>query len=171
MCFIDQVFLLLCENNKKREQFMMYPLFSDEYFMNEALKEAYKALEQKEIPVGAVIVAEQRIIARAHNQTEALSDVTAHAEMLAITAAANTLGTKYLNQCTMFVTLEPCIMCASASGWAQIDRIVYGAADPKTGYSRIIQDIIHPKTKVKAGILDKECGDLMSNFFRDKRQA
>ena len=150
---------------------MMYPLFSDEYFMNEALKEANKALEKKEIPVGAVIVAEQRIIARAHNQTEVLSDVTAHAEMLAITAAANTLGTKYLNQCTLFVTLEPCIMCASASAWAQIYRIVYGATDLKAGYSRIIQDIIHPKTKVKAGILGEACGELMSNFFRDKRQA
>ncbi len=150
---------------------MIYPLFSDEYFMNEALKEAYKAFDQHEIPVGAVIVAEQRIIARAYNQTETLSDVTAHAEMLAITAAANTLGTKYLNQCTLFVTLEPCIMCASASGWAQIDRIVYGAADLKAGYNRIIQDIIHPRTKVKAGILEKECGKLMSNFFRDKRQV
>ena len=149
----------------------MYPLFSDEYFMNEALKEAYKALEKKEIPVGAVIVAEQQIIARGHNQTEALSDVTAHAEMLAITAAANMLGTKYLNQCTLYVTLEPCVMCASATAWAQIDRIVYGAADPKAGYSRIIQDLIHPKTKVKAGILSEICGELMSNFFRDKRQA
>ena len=150
---------------------MMYPLFSDEYFMNEALKEAYKALEKKEIPVGAVIVAERQIIARGHNQTEALSDVTAHAEMLAITAAANMLGTKYLNQCTLYVTLEPCVMCASATAWAQIDRIVYGAADPKAGYSRIIQDLIHPKTKVKAGILSEVCGELMSNFFRDKRQA
>jgi tRNA(adenine34) deaminase len=149
----------------------MYPLFSDDYSMNEALKEAYKALEKKEIPVGAVIVAEQQIIARGHNQTEALSDVTAHAEMLAITAAANMLGTKYLNQCTMYVTLEPCVMCASATAWAQIDRIVYGASDPKAGYSRIIQDLIHPKTKVKAGILSEVCGELMSNFFRDKRQA
>lgn len=149
----------------------MYPLFSDEYFMNEALKEAYRALEKKEIPVGAVIVSEQRIIARAFNQTEALSDVTAHAEMLAITAAANSLGTKYLNQCTLYVTLEPCTMCASASYWAQIDRIVYGAADPKSGYGRIIQDIIHPKTIVKAGVLAEACGELLSNFFRDKRQA
>ena len=149
----------------------MYPLFSDEYFMNEALKEAYKALEKKEIPVGAVIVAEKQIIARGHNQTEALSDVTAHAEMVAITAAANMLGTKYLNQCTLYVTLEPCVMCASATAWAQIDRIVYGANDPKAGYSRIIQDLIHPKTKVKAGILKGTCGDLLSDFFRDKRQA
>jgi tRNA(adenine34) deaminase len=150
---------------------MMYPLFSDEYFMNEALKEAYKALENKEVPVGAVIVAEKQIIARGHNQTEALSDVTAHAEMLAITAAANMLGTKYLNQCTLYITLEPCVMCASATAWAHIDRIVYGASDPKAGYSRIIQDLIHPKTKVKAGILKEACGDLLSNFFRDKRQG
>ena len=148
---------------------MTYPLFSDEYFMNEALKEAYKALEEQEIPVGAIIVADQRILARAHNQTEVLSDVTAHAEMLAITAAANSLGAKYLDQCTLFVTLEPCIMCASASAWAQLNRIVYGARDPKAGYSRIIQDILHPKTKVKAGILDKECGEIISNFFRNKR--
>jgi tRNA(adenine34) deaminase len=168
---IDQVFLLLCENIKKREQSMMYPIFSDEYFMNEALKEAQKAFELDEIPVGAVIVAEQRIIARAHNQTETLSDVTAHAEMLAITAAANNLGAKYLDQCTLYVTLEPCIMCASASAWAQIDRIVYGASDPKAGYSRIIQDIIHPSTKVKAGILGERCGQLMSRFFKDKRKA
>lgn len=149
----------------------MYPLFSDDYFMNEALKEAHKALEQKEIPVGAVIVTERRIIARAHNQTGALSDATAHAEMLAITAAANALGTKYLNHCTLFVTLEPCVMCASASAWAQMDRIVYGASDPKAGYSRIIQDIIHPKTEVKAGVLADACGELMSHFFREKRRS
>jgi tRNA(adenine34) deaminase len=150
---------------------MMYPLFSDEYFMNEALKEANKAFEKQEIPVGAIIVAEKRIVARAHNQTEALSDVTAHAEMLAITSAANSLGAKYLNQCTLYVTLEPCVMCASASSWAQLERIVYGAPDPKAGYSRIIQDIIHPGTKVNAGILEEACGELMSRFFRDKRKA
>ena len=150
---------------------MMYPIFSDEYFMNEALKEAQKAFEKEEIPVGAVIVAGKRIIARAYNQTEILSDVTAHAEMLAITAAANNLGAKYLNQCTLYVTLEPCTMCASASAWAQIERIVYGAPDPKAGYSRIIQDIIHPKTKVTAGILGERCGQLMSQFFQDRRKA
>ena len=149
----------------------MYPIFSDEYFMNEALKEAQKAFEKEEIPVGAVIVAGKRIIARAYNQTEILSDVTAHAEMLAITAAANNLGAKYLNQCTLYVTLEPCTMCASASAWAQIERIVYGAPDPKAGYSRIIQDIIHPKTKVTAGILGERCGQLMSQFFQDRRKA
>lgn len=148
---------------------MSYKIYSDEYFMNEALKEARKAREEHEIPVGAVIVADKRIIARAHNQTEILQDVTAHAEMLAITAAANSLGAKYLNQCTLFVTLEPCTMCASASAWAQLGRIVYGAKDPKAGYGRIIQDIIHPKTKTKSGVLDKECSGLLSDFFRDKR--
>lgn len=148
---------------------MSYKIYSDEYFMNEALKEAMKAREEHEIPVGAVIVADKRIIARAHNQTEILHDVTAHAEMLAITAAANSLGAKYLNQCTLFVTLEPCTMCASASAWAQLGRVVYGAKDPKAGYGRIIQDILHPKTKTKSGVLEKECSELLSDFFRDRR--
>ncbi len=148
---------------------MSYKIYSDEYFMNEALKEAMKAREEHEIPVGAVIVADRRIIARAHNQTEILHDVTAHAEMLAITAAANSLGAKYLNQCTLFVTLEPCTMCASASAWAQLGRVVYGAKDPKAGYGRIIQDILHPKTKTKSGVLEKECSGLLSDFFRDRR--
>ncbi|MFC2098632.1 nucleoside deaminase [Bacteroidota bacterium] len=148
---------------------MSYKIYSDEYFMNEALKEAQKARDAKEIPVGAVIVADRRIIARAHNQTETLHDVTAHAEMLAITAAANSLGAKYLNQCTLYVTLEPCIMCASATSWAQLEKIVYGAADPKAGYARIIQDILHPKTKTKSGVLEKECSDILKEFFNTKR--
>ncbi|MFC2080987.1 nucleoside deaminase [Bacteroidota bacterium] len=148
---------------------MTYKIYSEEYFMNEALKEASQALEEQEVPVGAVIVADNRIIARAHNQTETLQDVTAHAEMLAITAAANSLGAKYLNQCTLFVTLEPCIMCASASSWAQLGKIVYGAKDPKAGYGRIIQDILHPKTKIKSGILEMECSGLLSDFFSKKR--
>jgi len=138
--------------------------------MNEAIKEAIKAQEENEIPVGAVIVADNRFIARAHNQTETLLDVTAHAEMLAITAAANSLGAKYLNRCTLFVTLEPCTMCASASSWARLGRIVYGAKDPKAGYERIIQDILHPKTKIKSGVLEEECSRLLSDFFKDKRQ-
>ena len=149
---------------------MSYKIYSDKYFMNEALKEAIKAQEENEIPVGAVIVADNRIIARAHNQTETLMDVTAHAEMLAITAAANSLGAKYLNLCTLFVTLEPCTMCASASSWAQLGRIVYGAKDPKAGYGRIIQDILHPKTKIKTGVLKEECSRLLSDFFKSKRQ-
>ena len=148
---------------------MSYKIYSDEYFMNEALKEAEKAREEQEIPVGAVIVADKRIIARAHNQTEILQDATAHAEMIAITAAANSIGAKYLNQCTLFVTLEPCIMCASASAWAQLGRIVYGAGDPKAGYGRIIQDIIHPKTKIKSGVLKEKCSELLSDFFRQRR--
>jgi len=149
---------------------MSYKIYSDEYFMNEAIKEAIKAQEENEIPVGAVIVADNRFIARAHNQTETLLDVTAHAEMLAITAAANSLGAKYLNRCTLFVTLEPCTMCASASSWARLGRIVYGAKDPKAGYERIIQDILHPKTKIKSGVLEEECSRLLSDFFKDKRQ-
>ncbi len=148
---------------------MPYKIYSDEYFMNEALKEAGKAKEHQEIPVGAVIVADKRVIARAHNQTETLRDVTAHAEMLAITAAANSLGAKYLDQCTLYVTLEPCIMCASAASWAQLGRIVYGARDPKAGYSRIIQDILHPKTKTRSGVLEKECSVLLQEFFRQRR--
>jgi tRNA(adenine34) deaminase len=148
---------------------MTYPLFSDEYFMNEALKEAYKALESNEIPVGAVVVSENHIVARAHNQTQQLLDVTAHAEMLAITAAASSLGSKYLDHCTLFVTLEPCIMCGSATSWSHLARLVYGAGDPKAGYSTIIQDILHPGTRVKKGVLEKECSGLLKEFFRNKR--
>ncbi len=148
---------------------MTYPIFSDEYFMNEALKEARRAGEEDEIPVGAVIVEDRKIIARAHNQTETLHDVTAHAEMLAITSAANSLGTKYLDQCTLYVTLEPCVMCGAASALARIGRIVYGAKDPKAGYGKIIQDILHPKTKIRAGILEEECAILLKDFFRGKR--
>ena len=144
-------------------------MFSDEYFMNEALKEAKKALEADEIPVGAVVVAEKRIIARAHNQTQILQDVTAHAEMLAITAAASNLGSKYLHHCTLYVTLEPCIMCGAATAWAQLSAMVYGASDPRAGYSTIIQDVLHPGTKVKSGILGQECSELLTLFFRDKR--
>jgi tRNA(adenine34) deaminase len=148
---------------------MSYKIYSDEYFMNEALKEAIKAQEEDEVPVGAVVVADRQIIARAHNQSEALRDPTAHAEMLAITAATGSLGAKYLNECTLYVTLEPCIMCASASSWAQLGRIVYGARDPKAGYGRIIQDILHPRTGIKSGVLEKECSRILTDFFRKKR--
>ena len=148
---------------------MSYKIYSDEYFMNEALKEAAKAREEQEIPVGAVIVAEKRIIARAHNMTQTLNDATAHAEMLAITAASNSFGAKYLNECVLYVTVEPCIMCASASNWSQLGKIVYGASDPKAGFRRIIQDILHPKTKIKSGILEEECSRLLTEFFKDKR--
>lgn len=148
---------------------MPYKLFSDEYFMNEAIREARLAATKNEVPVGAVVVAQNRIIARAHNMTEVLNDVTAHAEILAITSAANTLGGKYLTETTIYVTIEPCVMCAGACCWAQIPRIVYGATDPKAGFTRIIQDIVHPGTTVISGILEKECAELMKEFFSEKR--
>ncbi|MGC9343541.1 MAG: nucleoside deaminase [Bacteroidales bacterium] len=148
---------------------MQYPLFSDEYFMNEALKEAKLALEKGEIPVGAVVVANQQIIARGHNSTEELLDVTAHAEILAITSASNNLGSKYLQDCTLYVTLEPCPMCASATSWAQLGKIIYGTKDPKAGYSLLEGRILHPKTEVTAGVLESECSALLSDFFKKKR--
>ena len=141
----------------------------DEYYMGEALREARKAEAEGEIPVGAVVVAGDSIIARTHNQTEMLHDVTAHAEMLAITAAAEHLGAKYLTGCTLFVTLEPCVMCAGALGWSQLERIVYGAADPKRGFERLGHSMLHPKTEVTAGVRAEECGELVKEFFRKKR--
>lgn len=148
---------------------MTLSVYSDEFFMKEALKEAVKAFEEDEIPIGAVIVCNNRIIARAHNLTERLNDVTAHAEMQAFTAAASFLGAKYLNDCTLYVTIEPCIMCAGASYWAQIGTIIYGAVDPKKGYSTIDSTILHPKTNIRKGILESECAELMQNFFQRKR--
>lgn len=144
-------------------------IFSDEYFMKEALKEAKKALEDDEIPIGAVVVMQNQIIAKAHNLTEMLNDVTAHAEMQAFTSAANYLGGKYLNECTLYVTVEPCVMCAGAAYWTQIGKIVYGTKDEKRGYSLIIQNILHPKTKVVSGVMEKECSKLMKEFFLKKR--
>lgn len=140
-------------------------MLDDEYFMRQALQEAHKALEEEEVPIGAVIVINQRIIARAHNLTEMLNDVTAHAEMQAITAAANVLGGKYLTDCTLYVTVEPCPMCAGALRWAQISRIVYGAPDEKRGYSRISPYLLHPKTTVTSGIMAEDCADLIKMFF------
>jgi tRNA(adenine34) deaminase len=148
---------------------MSYPLFSDEYFMNEALKEAQRAYEKDEVPVGAVIVTGNRIIARSHNMTEGLTDVTAHAEMLAITAAENYLGSKYLDECTLFVTLEPCLMCGSATNWSKLGRLVYGASDPKAGYSLTGDFILHPKTVVRKGLLGDLCGELLTKFFTERR--
>lgn len=145
-------------------------LYSDEYFMNEALKEAHKALEADEVPVGAVIVADNKIVARAHNYTERLNDVTAHAEMQAITSAANAIGGKYLNDCTLYVTLEPCVMCAGALHWTHITRIVYGASDEKKGYTKINQILLHPKTIVVKGVLERECSIIIKNFFSSKRK-
>lgn len=141
----------------------------DEYFMRQALVEARAARDEDEIPVGAVIVSGDRIIARAHNNTERLHDVTAHAEMLAFTAAANLLGAKYLTDCTLYVTLEPCVMCAGAAGWTQIGRVVYGASDPKRGFERLGRAMLHPKTEVVAGILKEECEELIKAFFKQKR--
>lgn len=147
---------------------MMEPL-GDEHFMRQALREAEQAFKADEVPVGAVVVCAGRIIARAHNLTERLNDVTAHAEMQAITAAANDLGGKYLKDCTLYVTLEPCPMCAGALQWAQVGRIVFGAFDEKAGYRRIGGKMLHPKTQVMGGILEAECADLMRAFFKRKR--
>ena len=146
----------------------METIFTDEYFMKKALQEAEIAFEKDEIPVGAVIVVNDTIIARTHNSTELLHDVTAHAEMQAITSAANFLGGKYLKGCTLYVTLEPCQMCAGALYWSQISKIVFGATDIKRGY-KTLGTQIHPKTEVVSGILEKECAELMTNFFQKKR--
>ncbi|HRW61837.1 MAG TPA: nucleoside deaminase [Bacteroidales bacterium] len=144
-------------------------LFTDEYFMKEALKEANKAFAKDEVPIGAVIVCNNQIIARAHNLTETLNDVTAHAEMQAFTAATNYLGGKYLTDCTLYVTLEPCIMCSGALYWTQISKLVYGASDKKRGYTTIKQSLLHPKTQVIKGVLENECSNLLIDFFRKKR--
>lgn len=147
----------------------MQEVFTDEWFMREALKEAQKAFEADEVPVGAVVVCEQKIIGKGHNLTERLKDVTAHAEMQAITAAANHLGAKYLTDCTLYVTLEPCIMCAGAIYWAQFGRVVIGAEDPKRGFLQIEKSILHPKTELKTGILAEEASHLIKRFFKQLR--
>jgi tRNA(adenine34) deaminase len=141
----------------------------DERYMQMALDEAHQAYEAGEIPIGAVIVCKDRVISRAHNLTETLCDVTAHAEMQAITAAANTLGGKYLTECTLYVTVEPCAMCAGAIGWAQIPRIVYGAPDEKRGYHDLAPRAMHPKATVTSGVLEEDCRQLMQQFFKNKR--
>jgi tRNA(adenine34) deaminase len=143
--------------------------FGDEYFMRKALAEAKMAFGKGEVPIGAVIVVNNRIIARAHNLSELLNDVTAHAEMQAITAASNQLGGKYLDQCTLYVTVEPCVMCAGALAWAQIGKIVFGAPDEKRGYQRHAPQALHPKTEVTEGVLKDECVALMKDFFTIKR--
>ncbi|MFY0689541.1 MAG: nucleoside deaminase [Cyclobacteriaceae bacterium] len=148
---------------------MELTIHSDEHYMKQALMEAQKAEEENEIPIGAVVVANNRIISRAYNQVEKLQDVTAHAEMLAITAAQNYLGAKYLDQCTLFVTLEPCVMCAGALYWSQIGRIVIGARDEKRGYNRLSPPVIHPKSSVEFGLMENEAGDLISSFFKKMR--
>lgn len=143
--------------------------FSEEYFMKMAYREAEKALEKDEIPVGAVVVMNQMVIGRGHNLTQTLQDVTAHAEMQAITAATNHIGAKYLNDCTLYVTLEPCVMCAGAIAWAQMGSLVYGASDPKKGFTLIEHNILHPKTLVKRGIMEQECSEIIKIFFNKKR--
>jgi tRNA(adenine34) deaminase len=142
----------------------------DEKYMAEALKEAQAASEEDEIPIGAVIVCRGRIIGRGHNMTERLHDPTAHAEMIAVTAATEAMGGKYLADCTLYVTVEPCPMCSGALNWAQIGRIVYGASDPKRGYSLFSPSLLHPKTEVRTGVMAEECAALMTDFFRRKRQ-
>ena len=141
----------------------------DTFYMKQALIEAQTAFDRGEVPVGAVVVCRDRIIARAHNLTETLNDVTAHAEMQAITAAANFLGGKYLADCTLYVTVEPCVMCAGAIAWSQMGKLVFGASDEKRGYQRYAPNALHPKTIVTSGILENECTTLMTDFFRKKR--
>lgn len=144
-------------------------LLDDERFMRMAIEEAKKAFAQGEVPVGCVIVANNQVLGRGHNLTETLADVTAHAEIQAITAAANTIGGKYLSQCTLYVTVEPCIMCAGAIGWAQIKRVVFGAADEKRGFGTFAPKALHPKCTISSGILESECRELMQTFFAKKR--
>ncbi|MDL2221501.1 nucleoside deaminase [Parabacteroides sp. OttesenSCG-928-N08] len=143
--------------------------FSDEYFMKQALTEARAAAAEGEVPVGAVIVCNNQIIARAHNQTELLNDATAHAEMLAITAATNVFGSKYLTDCALYVTVEPCIMCAGAIGWTQLQKVVFGAPDEKRGYQRFAPQAFHPKTEVISGVMEAECAEEMRRFFKMRR--
>lgn len=147
---------------------MTLSVYSDEAFMKMAYQEAQKALEAEEIPIGAVIVCNNKVLARTHNQTEMLNDVTAHAEMLAITAAANSLGAKYLDDCTLYVTLEPCPMCASALCHSHIAKVVWAADDPKNGFSRF-GSMLHPKTKTQSGIMKDECLALLTDFFKKRR--
>lgn len=147
----------------------MLSIYSDEYFIQQAIKEAEKAATADEVPIGAVIVCQNTIIARAYNQTEMLNDVTAHAEILAITAASTYLSGKYLKSCTMYVTVEPCVMCAGALYWSQIGKVVYGASDDKRGFMRFGKELLHPKTKLEFGICHEECGAMMRHFFEKKR--
>ena len=147
----------------------MKEVFSNEYFMKIALQEAEKGLRKDEVPIGAIITIEKNVIAKAHNSVENLNDVTAHAEMLAITAASNYLGSKYLNECTLYVTLEPCIMCAGAIAWSQIGRLVFGASDENKGFLKYDHNLIHPKTIVNYGICEKECSTILKDFFKQKR--
>ena len=147
----------------------MIEVYDDAYFMRQALAQARLAATIGEVPVGAVVVSNGRIIARGHNQTERLNDVTAHAEIIALTAAANHLGDKYLRDCTLYVSLEPCPMCAGALAWSQLSRLVYGASDDKRGFMRFGRELLHPKTRLEYGILHDDCAELMTGFFRGRR--
>lgn len=146
------------------------PLQEDEHFMRQALNEAKKAAGLNEVPIGAVVVCQGKVVGRGHNLTEHMKDVTAHAEIQAFTAAAQTIGGKYLKNCTLYVTIEPCVMCAGAAYWTQISRVVYGAAEPKRGFTKTGQHILHPKTQLKGGVLAVECAALMTSFFQKKRE-
>jgi tRNA(adenine34) deaminase len=148
----------------------MFTIYDDSYFMRQAMMQAEQAAVEGEVPVGAVIVVQNRIIARAYNQTERLKDVTAHAEIIALTAAADYLGSKYLTECTLFVTLEPCVMCAGALAWAQLGRLVYGASDDKGGFMRFGKSLLHPKTQVEFGVLMEDCQFLVKDFFAKRRK-
>lgn len=143
---------------------------SDLFFMQLAISEAKKALDKREVPIGAVVVCRGKVVGRGHNLVETLADATAHAEMQAITAATSTLGGKYLKECTLYVTVEPCVMCAGALAWSQIGRVVYGAADPKRGCLRFGRELLHPKTELTGGVMAEECGALMEDFFADLRK-
>ncbi|MBN1926324.1 MAG: nucleoside deaminase [Prolixibacteraceae bacterium] len=148
----------------------MHQLFSDEYYMKKALEEAKTAYEKGEIPVGCIVVCKNKIIARCYNLTQTLNDVTAHAEMQAITAASNMLGGKYLTDCSLYVTLEPCVMCAGALNWAQIGKVVYGATDDKRGFSLYSTTMLHPRTEIITGVLKDECSSMLKNFFLNRRK-
>ncbi len=147
----------------------MLSVLSDEHFMKEAFKEAQKAFDEDEVPVGAIIVCDNKVIARAHNMTERLNDVTAHAEMLVFTSSTDYLGGKYLNECTLYVTLEPCVMCAGASYWTQLKKVVYGANDEKRGFRKHQENLLHPKTEIVSGIMQNECSEILKRFFDQKR--
>jgi len=170
---LDSRFLLLAipeSRIQNPEPRIPMELYTDEYFMREAFKEAQKAFDIGEVPVGAVVVCKNKIIARAHNQTEKLTDATAHAEMLASTAAANFLGSKYLSECTLYVTLEPCVMCAGALHWTQLQRLVYGASDVQRGYTLVASPVLHPKTEVSTGLMADQAKMLIDNFFKRIRE-
>lgn len=168
-CNFSLIFVCKYTNKRVSPTLLKIKYMTHELYMRKALEEASLAEEEGEIPVGAIVVCKGKIIARAHNQTERLNDVTAHAEMVAITMATAGLGGKYLNECTLYVTLEPCTMCAGAMAWAQLGELVYGASDPQRGFSRLSPAVLHPRTKITSGILEPECSELVKRFFQKRR--